>query len=360
MQDNVDSEVTVVSSDNIKFIGKRMTLMEKSDYFKALCCSGMKDSNASTIKLPCLDSSGLSFVFSFLSDKKEKLTMDTVPNVLHAASYLQIQALNVYCLNFLKENLSCQNCLKIKDIAEDFQLDELSSFVDAFICEHFEEIAQGDVILNMSRESIVEYTNDDRTNVKSEIVLFKAALKWAEAQGDVNLEVVSDIVKGVRFPLMTKQELDECKACLLSLGLSESGEVFKWIETAQEHLGNPHILLDYSDSKIYYPRCISQIVLAFGGFTATDHSTNRIMMIPSDELLENAKVTWRTHHPSKDCLKLPKALCEHCVVSYGVYIFVAGGQTKYCQDGRHTQENVFRLDTRNGSWMEVSMHAVFD
>ena len=52
--------------------------------------------------------------------------------------------------------------------------------------------------------------------------------------------------------------------------------------------------------------------------------------------------------------KLPTALVEHSACVLNGHLYLAGGQHKYCTDGRHTSNKCYRFDSMNKKWDEVS------
>ena len=350
-------EICILSSDGQKFFSCRQTLSENSDFFSALFNSGMKECQQKSITLPGLPPSGLKLAFKYMQKKEIQFPMDSMQSILEVCTYLQMKELTEYCSQHIHHNITTSDWFMAYECAKEFNLDQLKGHLLSYFASNFRGVSEMNEFYTLALDSVMELL-EGPIHDDSEVEIYKVAFKWlSKNESFQNNDVAGSILSCVRFPLMTTDELNTCLDELHLANISDQCIVFSKISIARDVILNPSLLCQMDLGKFTMPRRMEPCVLALGGFTKSNHCTNRLMVLPVDNVCnqetDHDRLTWKCHPPSKNSPRLLAPLCEHSVAVVGVFVFVVGGQTPYCWDGRHSRTNVYRYDTRLNKWSEV-------
>ena len=349
----------LVSADGTECRVLQEDLSKQSDYFRGLLNSGMREVTEGKVVLPEVSAIGLRQAVDFMQGGKLAARLDDVSDVLKTSTYLQITALTDSCVTFLTEAISIQNCVMIYDLAVEFLLFDLQAVADHFMLENLTSFVKTESFKSIGFDRMMYLLDNDDANVESEFDIFEAAMTWLRHNELLQeTSLAEKVFNTVRYPLMNMNEIVECQTFLKSLKtdishLMNSLEgAMNSLEGAKESLCKLQISLTRGNH--CRPRCQTRCVLALGGFTGSEHSTNRIQVVTVQDLQKTeVELKFRSTRLTQNNLKLPQPLCEHCVAVMDGLVYVAGGQSQYCQDGRYTRRNVYRWDPAIGSWQEV-------
>ncbi|KAJ0012623.1 hypothetical protein NQD34_016957 [Periophthalmus magnuspinnatus] len=108
-----DQRVAIVMDDKIYEVNKKQ-LIEKSDYFRALYSSGMRESKENSVQLHGLSVSGLEMVMEFINTSKVQVVNETLEDLIETATFLQV----IPILKQLASELRQENCVKVYSLSE--------------------------------------------------------------------------------------------------------------------------------------------------------------------------------------------------------------------------------------------------
>ncbi|XP_020782264.2 kelch-like protein 42 [Boleophthalmus pectinirostris] len=108
-----DQSVVIVMDDKIYEVNKKQ-LIEKSDYFRALYSSGMRESKENSVQLQGLSVSGLEMVMEFINTSKVQIVNETLEDLIETATFLQV----IPILKQLTSELRLENCVKLYSLSE--------------------------------------------------------------------------------------------------------------------------------------------------------------------------------------------------------------------------------------------------
>ncbi|MGH0124563.1 UNVERIFIED_CONTAM: hypothetical protein FKN15_021300 [Acipenser sinensis] len=201
-----------VQSDGHSFKAHRVALAAGGDFFRAMFSSGMKESLETTVHLPCLSSPVLSSLLRFIYSGAVLLSWGNVFEITEAALLYQVGGLLQLCLDFLHIEINEEYCLDCMALAETYDLVELKDFVEQYILSNFEQVASVPKFQDLTEVQLVYFLDKDSLCVTSEVEVFKIVLLWVEEDINCRLEWVEDLMKRVRFPLMSPKELKEVQS----------------------------------------------------------------------------------------------------------------------------------------------------
>ena len=213
----------------------KFVLAISSPVFYAMFYGEMAET-ASTIELPDCDYESLLELFRYLYSDEVNLTGSNVMQVLYLAKKYLVPSLADKCTEYLREHLEASNVFSILPQAQKFEEKDLEERCWNVIESHTEEAVTSDDFVTLERSVVESVVKRERLNVK-EVVLFKAVDRWATKEverqgltpdGEVKRKILGEeIVKSVRFPLMSQKEFASVVFDLDILTKKEIGLMFK-------------------------------------------------------------------------------------------------------------------------------------
>ena len=168
------------------------------------------------IHLPDCDYESLLEFFRYLYSDDIKLSGTNVLQVLYLANKYMVPSLANKCTDYLKNNVDASNVFCILSMAQQFEETGLVERCWELVDNKTEEIVRSDEFVDLDKCLLESVVKRESLCVK-EIELFKAVDRWATRESEKQgLHPASDIckrrilgeevVKGIRFPLMSQQE----------------------------------------------------------------------------------------------------------------------------------------------------------
>ncbi|XP_062299810.1 kelch-like protein 42 isoform X2 [Scomber scombrus] len=108
-----DQIIAIVMDDKIFEVNKKK-LIEKSDYFRALYSSGMRESTEDCVQLQGLSVPGLELVLEFINTSKVQVVNETLEDLIETASFLQVTSI----LKLLTSEIRLDNCVELYSLSE--------------------------------------------------------------------------------------------------------------------------------------------------------------------------------------------------------------------------------------------------
>ena len=189
------------------------------------------------VELPdCEYDSMLEFLRYLYSDKAN-LTGSNVMHVLYLANKYMVPSLAEKCSEYLRKNVSTANVFSILPHAQKFEDKNLEDRCWEVIEENTEEAVTSDDFVTLERSLIESVVKNERLTIK-EVHLFKAVDRWATkeserqgitAGGESKRRIFGeDIVKAIRFPLMSEKEFVSIVFDSRILNFGEISELMKY------------------------------------------------------------------------------------------------------------------------------------
>ncbi|XP_026088499.1 kelch-like protein 42 isoform X2 [Carassius auratus] len=106
--------IEIVMDDKTYNVSKSK-LIEKSDYFRALYSSGMRESAEESVQLRGLSAPGLELVLEFINTSQVQVANETLEDLIETASFLQVTSILKLLLSEIKQE-NCVELFKLSDI----------------------------------------------------------------------------------------------------------------------------------------------------------------------------------------------------------------------------------------------------
>ena len=189
------------------------------------------------VELPDCEYDSLLEFLRYLYSDEVNLTGSNVMHVLYLANKYMVPSLAEKCSEYLRENLSPANVFSILPHAQKFEDKDLEDRCWEVIEVNTEEAVTSDDFVTLERSLIESVVKRERLTVK-EVDLFKAVDRWATgeserqgitADGESKRRIIGeDIVKAIRFLVMSEKEFVSVVFDSRILNFGEIGELMKY------------------------------------------------------------------------------------------------------------------------------------
>ena len=188
----------MVKAGGEDFPAHRTVLAASSDFMDALFSSGMRDADADVITLGDDVSAPIfSAILSFVYDGKCEVPEAQLPEMIAAASRLQILSLQEAAVATAKSILVPGNALSLWSVGESLQLPALVTAATEVAVKDFPKLDME--VASPSQLSAL--LQADKLNVESEEAVFEGIVRWADATRPAEADLMG-VLRHVRFGLM--------------------------------------------------------------------------------------------------------------------------------------------------------------
>lgn len=335
----------VLHAGGVDFPCHRALLASASEYFWALFGETTAERLAASINLPAITPEGLEAILDFLYSGWLSISKKTLPVVLEAARYLQVDTAVAICERFITDGLNAENCCGYANLAERHAL------LDALEAANYTIAMEMSVLLKESRDdllglniqSMMDVLDADQIPGVKEVELTKLAMDWLDENGPLPLLKSNLLLSRLRFGLVAASDLTNISHKAMNTPLIRS-HLTRALEYHRLGVQQP-----IRQSKQTTLRSMPNCVLLVGGGLNPDWPEQQMMTFDS-----------RTRKFTSLLSNLPVRLKHHCVCSVGGFLFVIGGEevTDGLEDGKNsvtmvTINKMWRYDPRFEQWEQL-------
>ncbi|KAE8626132.1 hypothetical protein XENTR_v10006519 [Xenopus tropicalis] len=188
------------------FSCNRNILSAACPYFKSMFTGGLYESKQQQVTLHDMDPESMALIIDYCYTGRVTVTEANVQRLYAAADMLQLEYVRQACAGYLARRLDLHNCASILRFADAFDHPELRSRSLAFMSRHFEQLAVGDELCELSLAQLKEVLTMDNLDVDSERVVCSAALRWLEASPKERASMCQDVLRCVRWQHFTDKD----------------------------------------------------------------------------------------------------------------------------------------------------------
>ena len=213
----------------------KFVLAISSPVFFAMFYGQMAETKDS-IELPDCEYESLLELFRFLYSDKVNLSGSNVMQVLYLANKYMVTSLAEECTRYLRDNLKASNVFSILPHAQKFREKDLEDRCWEVIEKQTKQAVTSQEFVTLERSLIEAVVKREVLNVK-EVELFKAVDRWANKEcerqaktsdDDVKRQILGEeVVKAIRFPLMSEKEFVSVVIDSCILTSKEVGDMMK-------------------------------------------------------------------------------------------------------------------------------------
>lgn len=140
----------------------------------------------------------MKLIIEYAYTRTVPITAENVESLLSAADQFNIMGIVRLCCEFLKSQLSLENCIGICRLTNCYHCPNLQQTAYTFILHNFEELVKVSTeFLDLSVDEFKSIIEKDELNVKQEDVVFDAILKWIAHDPDNRKQYISVLLSKV-------------------------------------------------------------------------------------------------------------------------------------------------------------------
>ncbi|XP_010874268.2 kelch-like protein 22 [Esox lucius] len=319
----------------------RILLAASCEYFRGMFAGGLRETHLTEIPVHGVTYTAMTKLLDFIYTSELELDLDTVQEVLVAATLIQIEDVIGFCCDFLFSWLDDSNILEVDKLADMFGLQQLGDKVHSYILRNIQTFSRTEVYRQLPPEKVFSVLNSDKLEVSSENEVYEAALHYHYKPEQVETDHVSlqenlRMLEAVRFCLMDKQVLQRLFGRLNQCPLKDL--VSSALRYHEQELWQPVL-----QCPLTQPRSSYKCILCFGG------------MFSSGSLTENEDL-FQVYHPSWGEWRTLVAGQAHRMSNQGIavlnnFVYLIGGDKN--TSGFRAETRCWRYDPRHNRWCSI-------
>lgn len=196
-------------AESCTFAAHRVVLAAASPYFKAMFCSNMVECGMTEVPLHGVKAKVLTAIIDFAYTSKLCVCEENVTQLLHAGAMYQMTHIVDSCCSFLERQLDPSNCIGIADFAHALGCYTLYEQARKYIYTHFTEVSKCEEFLQLSQSQVTQIIKRDELNVRCELEVFEAALRWIRHDSEVRCGKLVQLLSAVRCQFLSPNFLTE-------------------------------------------------------------------------------------------------------------------------------------------------------
>ncbi|XP_068684081.1 kelch-like protein 3 [Montipora foliosa] len=197
-------DVTVSVKDK-EFRAHRVVLAAASPFFLSLLVSDMKEGKEKFIRIELEEATGsvMEEVLKYIYTGNVAITKGNAHDLVAAADYLLLPGLKTLASDFLKENITTENCIFSYYLADKYQCLELVEESCEFINSKLSSVMKTDNFLKLDIAQVTKWVSSDDVTVTSEEEIFKGIVKWVTHEKTERESDFAKLLNQVRLKSMS-------------------------------------------------------------------------------------------------------------------------------------------------------------
>ncbi|KAG7503611.1 kelch 6 [Solea senegalensis] len=337
---NKDLTDVILSVQGHDFPCHRAILAAASHYFRAMFCSGLKESHEELVQIKGLDSGTMRFLLEYTYTSRALLTQANVQGILEAASQFQFPRVVDTCADFLGKCLHLENCIGILNLAESHALSALKTRAQDYITSQFSQVVQQQDFLELPAESMESVLQSDNLDVKCEECVFEAFMHWVRARQDERYPLLAKLLSHVRLPLLNPAYFVE-KVESDSL-IRQCSEAFPLLQEARSyHLSGTEVVSERTKPRVRH--FLSEVFLIIGGCTKDERFVSTVTCL--DPLRRSRLEVARLPMTEMENESQNRKWVEFACITFRNELYISGG--------KETQHDVWKYNGALDKWIQI-------
>ncbi|XP_061548489.1 kelch-like protein 6 [Phycodurus eques] len=337
---NLELTDVVVCVQGQDFPCHRAILAAASQYFRAMFCSGLKESHEERVEMKGLDSETMETLLQYTYTSQALLTQSNVQKVLEAASQFQFLRVADACVGYLSRSLHPNTCIGILNLADRHTLPTLKTKAQDYIVAQFSQVVQQQDFPEVPAESLETILQRDDLHVRYEECVFEGLMRWVRAEQDERRRLLARLLSYVRLPLLEpayfveKVEGDELvRSCSESFPLLQEARTF--------HLSGREVVSERTKPRMRH--FLSEVFLIIGGCTKDDRFISTVTCL--DPLRRSRLEVARLPGTNMGEEAQNRKWVEFACTTYRNELYISGG--------KETQRDVWKYNGALDKWIRI-------
>ena len=190
-----------VSVKGKEFKAHKPVLAAASPFFLSLLEIDMRESNEQLIKIELEEATAavMEEVLKYIYTGNVSVTEESSHNLIATADYLLMPGLKTAACDFLKINVTPENCLYNYYFADKYQCTELKESSCKVIHKRFSVVLETDDFLNLDVKQVMEWVSSDDVVVRAEEEIFHGIVKWVSHNKSKREKDFPELLRQVRL-----------------------------------------------------------------------------------------------------------------------------------------------------------------
>nr|KAG5688159.1 hypothetical protein BaRGS_028452 [Batillaria attramentaria] len=205
-------DLEVIIDDKV-FRCHKVILSAVSGYFRSLLTLDKHGGDTGVVRLEGGHVTPEAFqgLLELLYDGKDVIQNDTAMDMLKAATFLQMRALEYRCVDIMCRRLTEKSCLKIWEWAENYNCPVLASKAKGVALGKFMVLRHTLEFLQMPLERLTTMLGHEMLNFRYEDDLLESILDWVEYDREDRRQYLKELLPYVCFPYLSTKYLNELR-----------------------------------------------------------------------------------------------------------------------------------------------------
>ncbi|XP_058493174.1 kelch-like protein 22 isoform X2 [Solea solea] len=319
----------------------RILLAASCDYFRGMFAGGLRETKETEIPIHGVSYMAMKKILDYIYTSEMELDLESVQEVLIAATLVQLENVIGFCCDFLFSWLDESNILEVHHLADLYELRQLKAMVHAYILRNIQTLSRTDVYRQLPQDEVFRALSSDELEVNSENEVYEAALHYHYSPEQVETDQVYlqdnlKMVDAVRFSLIEKQVLQKLCDRLDQCPLKDS--VSAALRYHEQEIWQPVL-----QTPLTQPRSTFHCLLGFGGmFSSSSHANNEHLF----QVFHPSWGEWRT----LDATPAPR-MSNQGIAVLNNFVYLIGGDKN--TNGFRAETRCWRYDPRHNAWCTI-------
>ncbi|KAJ0005603.1 hypothetical protein NQD34_015497 [Periophthalmus magnuspinnatus] len=318
----------------------RAILAAASHYFRAMFCSGLRESHEERVEMKGLDSATMRILLDYTYTGRALLTEFNVQRIVEAASQFEFLRVVEACAAFLSKSLQLDSCVGILNLAESHAIPSLKATAQNFIISNFTKVVAQTDYLELPANALETVLQSDELSVTFEEFVFDALMRWVRARPDERSPSLGRLLACVRLPLLepayfvNNVESDEL--------IRQCKEAFPLLqETRKFHLSGREVVCERTKPRVSH--FLSEVFLIIGGCTKDERFISTVTCL--DPLRRSRLEVARLPFTELEDETQNKKWVEFACITFRNEVYISGG--------KETQNDVWKYNGALDKWIQI-------
>ncbi|KAJ5068565.1 btb/poz domain-containing protein [Anaeramoeba ignava] len=209
----------ICEQNQTSFKTHKSILSSRSEYFKSLFKSKMKEYQENKLILKDVSSSILSSILNYFYSGKIEINLENAIEILIFSSKYLIDELIEISSNFIKNNLQFETIIDVLKLSETMNFNQLLDYSYKFISKNFNKFIKTSFFLELEENHLNSILSNEDI-LTNEFKMFQSIIKWGKHKSNITQQKkikkeekeklqnqISNIIDKIRFIDFTKKEL---------------------------------------------------------------------------------------------------------------------------------------------------------
>ncbi|KAJ8013131.1 hypothetical protein DPEC_G00050110 [Dallia pectoralis] len=318
----------------------RAVLAAASYYYRAMFCSGLKESHEYLVEIKGVDGETMKTLLDYTYTSQALITHANVQRTLEAASLFQFPRIVEVCAGFLADSLQPESCVGVLVLAEALSLFALRDRALDYLVSEFSRVVQQEEYVELPVRELENILKRDDLGVTQEEVVFEALMRWVRAREEERCPLLAGLLSHVRLPLLEPAFfLEKVEADQL---IRSCDKAFPLLQEARSYyLAGNEVVSERTKPRLQH--YLSEVFMIIGGCTKEERFVATVTCF--DPLRRSRLEVAKLPITEMEEESLNRKWVEFACVTFRNEVFITGG--------KETQHEAWKYSGALDRWIPI-------